>query len=262
MAIIGKEKYTQEKIDKLLDYLKMYHDMGQPIDYEIVIDGFKAVRRTDNPDLFSLFENFVNADTRSVEILFYQGTSNNNDKHIFTMQEEPKEAGLSGIDIDNKIQDHVSKAKKEWEFEQLKKDSEEWKAYAEELEEDISKLEKELLEVKSAQSPLHGFLGQFGSSLVSGIVKQNPQIADKIPGLSGLLEPTEKPKSSEPAPGSDISFTSAEPAADQEAEEARTFVKHIRSHFQGDKFDKLMQIIDLLAISPYKLEEVINLLNN
>ena len=90
MAIIGKEKYNQEKIDKLHDYLKMYQDMGQPIDFEVLVDGFKAVRRTANPEMFRLFENFVNGETKSIEVLFYQGSSNNNDKHLFTFVDEEK----------------------------------------------------------------------------------------------------------------------------------------------------------------------------
>jgi hypothetical protein len=259
MAIIGKEKYNQEKIDKLHDYLKMYQELGQPLEFEILVDGFKAVRRTSNIEIFRLFENFVNADTKAIEVLFFQGTSNNNDKHIFTMGEEVKENGLSGFEIDNRINEQVGKARKEWEFEQLKKDNFEWEEYAKELEEDVSKLEKELQEVKSSQSPLHGILGEFGSSLVSGIVRQNPKFVEKIPGLSGLLESSEETKDLGQAPGSDISFSSAEPVQeDTESREAKIFVKQIKQHYKGENFDKLMVVIDLLAQDQKNLESTIN----
>src|ERR1043165_7399868 len=99
MGIIGKQKYAQEKVDKLYDYLNTYHEKGMPIDYEVLVDGFKAVRRTNDPAMFYMFESFVNSDCRSIEILFYTGTSNNNDKHIFTFGDEAKEQqGLSGIE--------------------------------------------------------------------------------------------------------------------------------------------------------------------
>jgi hypothetical protein len=253
MAIIGKEKYNQEKIDKLHDYLKMYQDMGQPIDFEVLVDGFKAVRRTANPDMFRLFENFVNGETKSIEVLFYQGSSNNNDKHLFTFAEEEKSIALSGIEVDNRINEQVNKARKDWEFEQLKKDNEEWEEYAGELQEEIDHLKKELQEVKADRSPLHGFLGEFGSSLVSGLVRENPKLAGKIPGLSGLVEPAISAKDS-PAPGSDIHFTSADPAMSPEANEASSsFVMYLREHFKGEQFDQLMGIIDLLAASPEKI---------
>jgi hypothetical protein len=71
---------------------------GQPIDYEILVDGFKAVRRTSDPDMFTMFENFVTADTRSIEILLFTGSSNNNEKRIFYFGEDQKE-GLSGVDV-------------------------------------------------------------------------------------------------------------------------------------------------------------------
>lgn len=252
MAIIGKERYNQEKIDKLYDYLKMYEDMGQPIDFEILVDGFKAVRRTSNPEMFSLFENFVNADTRSIEILFYQGSSNNNDKHIFTMQEEPKDSGLSGIEVDNRIQEQVSKARKEWEFEQLKKDNREWEEYADELEKEMEELKKELQELRSGQSPLHGFLGDFGSSLVSGIIRQN-KIADKIPGLSGLIEPDNQ--SAETGADNEVSFSAKQ--EDPEAKEALNFVKYLRAKLNPAQFDQVMKILDMLTVKPEKIEQVL-----
>lgn len=260
MAIIGKEKYNQEKIDKLHDYLKTYQKMGQAIDYEILVDGFKAVRRTSDPDIFRMFENFVGADSKAIEILLYEGTSNNNNKHIFTLAEEVKETGLSGVEIDNRITEQVGKARKEWEFEQLKKDNQEWEEYANELQKDIDKLEKELQEIKSSQSPLYGILGEFGSSLVSGIVRQNPAITEKIPGLSGLIEPSAEGKDNGSAPGSEISFSSAEPAGDAESKEALSFVNKIREHFKGANFEKLMLVIDLLAEDQTKLEIIIKYL--
>lgn len=259
MAIIGKEKYNQEKIDKLHDYLKMYQDMGQPIDFEVLVDGFKAVRRTSNPDLFRLFENFVNGETKSIEVLFYQGSSNNNDKHLFTFAEEEKSTSLSGIEVDNRINEQVSKARKDWEFEQLKKDNEEWEEYAGELQQEIDHLKKELQEIKADRSPLHGFLGEFGSSLVSGLIRENPKLTSRIPGLAGLTEPGSNTKEGA-SPGSDITFTSVDSTVNSENKEAASFVAHLREHFKGVQFDQLMEIIDLLAASPDKIALTLDLL--
>lgn len=255
MAIIGREKYNQEKIDKLHDYLRMYEDMGQPIDFEVVVDGFKAVRRTSNPELFSLFENFVNADTRSVEILFYTGSSNNNDKHIFTMRDEPGESGLNGIEVDNRIQEQVSKARKEWEFEQLRKDNQELEEYNSELEKEVEELKKTLQELRGNQSPLHGLLGEFGSSLVSGIIRQN-NIAEKIPVLSGLMGTDNTRKESNPE--SEVTFEAKQ--EDAEAGEALDFVRYLRAKFSPEEFDQVMKILDLLTEEPAGIEQVLDML--
>lgn len=263
MAIISKEKYSQERIDKVLDYLKMYQDLGEPIEYEIVVDGFKAVRRTSNTELFPVFENFVNANTNSVEILLYQGNSRHYEKHIFTFKEpeQPKETPLSGVDVENMVNERIIRAKHEWEFEQLKKDNKEWEEYAEELEEDKARLEKELAEIKSSQSPLTGMLGEFGSSFLSGLVKNNPALADKIPGLAGLMEAPAKSNGPLKAPGDDITFTSAEPN-NEETKDALGFVKHLRHHFPDKKFDQLMEVIDLLAQDHKRLDVVLAQLKN
>src|SRR6476661_6539955 len=111
MPLPNKEKYEQRKIDNLIQYLRLYHQKGQPIDYEVLVDGFKAVRRTSDPDMFSMFENFVTADTNSIEILLYQGTSNNNEKRIFYFgdlpKEKSKEEGLSGLEVLNIVNEQV-----------------------------------------------------------------------------------------------------------------------------------------------------------
>jgi hypothetical protein len=61
-----------------------------PLITKSLVDGFKAVRRTSDPDMFTMFENFVTADTRSIEILLFTGSSNNNEKRIFYFGEQPE----------------------------------------------------------------------------------------------------------------------------------------------------------------------------
>src|SRR5688572_32180887 len=112
MALPNKEKYEQRKIDNLIEYLRLYQQKGQPIDYEIVVDGFKAVRRTNDPDMFTMFENFVTADTRSIEVLLFTGTSNNNEKRIFYFGDVPREkeeTTLNGVETEKTIREQVVK---------------------------------------------------------------------------------------------------------------------------------------------------------
>lgn len=84
-----EERYEQAKIEKLIQYLRLYSEKGQPIDYEILIDNFKAVRRTNDPENFLLFKNFITTDTRFIQVLLFTGSSNNNEKRIFYFAEPP-----------------------------------------------------------------------------------------------------------------------------------------------------------------------------
>jgi hypothetical protein len=84
-----EERYEQAKIEKLIQYLRFYSEKGQPVDYEILIDNFKAVRRTNDPENFMMFKNFMTEDTRSMQVLLFSGSSNNNEKRIFYFGEMP-----------------------------------------------------------------------------------------------------------------------------------------------------------------------------
>lgn len=271
MAIIAKQKYTQEKADKLLDYLKLYHEKGMPIDYEILVDGFKAVRRTNDPEMFTMFESFVTPDSKAVEILFYTGTSNNNDKHIFTFQDEPKEQGLSGIEIDNRIQEGIDREKRNWEFENLRRENKELKEEIEELEEEIEKLEKEKEEITSNQSPLKGVLGEIGSSFVEGFIRRNPKIIAKLPGgetLAGLIEEDNKERSLEEGTTeeTEVSFKPKSEAStatsSEEDRNAISFVNQLKSSFTKDEFDQVLQVLQHLSDHKDAIEKVLNDLNH
>lgn len=270
MAIIAKQTYTPEKIDKLRDYLKLYAEKGMPIDYEILVDGFKAVRRTNDVELFSMFENFVGADTRNIEILFYTGTSNNNDKHLFTLAEETKEQnGLSGIEIDNRIQEGIDKEKRNWEFDSMKAEIKSLKEEVEELEEEIEKLESERENLVSKQSPLNGLLGEVGSSVIESFVKRNPRLLANIPGgeaLAGLLEGE---REEEPAEETEVSFksTSTEQSEEKhirndEANQAHIFVKQLKSSFTKTEFDLVLEILQHFAENKDAIETTLDTLKS
>jgi len=271
MAIIAKQKYTQEKADKLQDYLKLYHEKGMAVDYEILVDGFKAVRRTNDPEMFTMFESFITPDSKSVEILFYTGTSNNNDKHILTFQDEVKEQGLSGIEIDNRIQEAIEREKRNWEFESLRKENKDLKDEIEELESEIEKLEKEKDEITSNQSPLKGVLGEIGSSFVEGFIRRNPKLIAKLPGgetLAGLIEEDNKERSLEEATTeeTEVSFKpkseSNSPASSEEERNAIVFVNQLKSSFTKDEFDQVLQILQHLSDHKEMIQKLLDNLNH
>src|SRR5688500_5451873 len=189
MALPNKEKYEQKKIDNLLEYLKLYHQKGQPIDYEIIVDGFKSVRRTSDPDMFSMFENFVTSDTRSIEILLFTGSSNNNEKRIFYFGEDQKES-LQGLDVKSMVDDEVQKKLRAKEYEDLKSENSNLKKHIQDLECEVDELEKYNARIEAKQSPLNNFLGDIGATLVESFIKRNPKLLASIPGgesLAGML---------------------------------------------------------------------------
>lgn len=267
MAILSKQKYDPVKVSKLAEVLRLHHEKGNAMDYEIILDGLKVVRRTNNPELFSLFENFISADTRLLEVVFYPGTSNNNEKHLFTFQEE-KEQGLSGIEIDNRIQEQVQKERKEWEYDLLKTENKELKEEVEELEKDVERLEKENQNLVNNQSPLKGFLGEFGSSFVESFVRRNPHIIKGIPGgeaLAGLIENDNKLREETTDENAEVSFqpknnNGSNASLTEDQQSAIAFVGQLKTQFTKEEFDQVLHILQALSDDKTRIVIVINML--
>jgi hypothetical protein len=260
MSILKPERYTPEKLSKLEEYVRTYAERGQPVEYEILVDGFKAVRRTSDPDMFTMFESFVGPNTRNMEVLLYIGNSNSNDKQTFTFKDDPEEA-LSGLEIQNRINDGIKKARRDWDFEHLEKENQEQKEYIGELEKEVDKLEKEIIEYKAKQSPLSGMIGELGASLVESLVKRNPKLLQSLPGgkaLSGFMEDEDSKEDEQ----NDAKVSYKQAASDEESIQALKFVGFMKKSFPGQSFDKLMQIIDKLAADTSKVDTVLELLND
>jgi len=266
MGLIAKEKYEQRKVDRLLDHLKIYHEKGRPIDFEIVVDGFKVVRRTSDIEMFSLFENHVDADTKSVEFILYSGTSNSNDKHIFYFGDAPKK-NLNGIDAEDQIEESVNVRLREQEFIKIQEKNKELEEEVKDLEKEIERLEKANEQLEESRSPLHGMLGNLGSSLVEAFIKRNPKIMASIPGgqaLAGLIDDSQPPP---PAEDVEVSFkpkSSERNTAQTQSEDERQaihFVNQLKTVFNKDEFDKVTRILQNIAEDKSRFDIVFNALN-
>jgi hypothetical protein len=265
MALQSKERYEPRKIERLIEHLRLYSERAQPIDYEIIVDGFKVVRRTSDLAMFTLFESFVDADTKSMEVLLYTGASNNNDKRIFYFGEPPKE-GLSGLDIDARIDEQVQRKLKEKESDTLRQQNEELRLEIRELEKDVEQLQKEKADLEASQSPLKGFLGEIGSSFVESFIRRNPNIVRGIPGgeaLAGLIENDNQRKAEEHEENVAVSFQPGgrESVTNPEDQAAITFVNQLKAQFDREEFDNLLIILQALADDKSKIPFVLSQLN-
>jgi hypothetical protein len=279
MPLPNKEKYEQRKIDNLIQYLNLYHQKGQPIDYEILVDGFKAVRRTSDPDMFSMFENFVTADTRSIEVLLFTGSSNNNEKRIFYFGEVPrereKEEGLNGMDVRSLVDDEVKKKLQAKEYESLREENSNLKKHITDLESEVEELEKYNARLEATRSPLNSFLGDIGSNLVESFIKRNPKLMSSIPGgeaLAGLLQQDNAEVIDEPE--SEVSFkpkgTNASSSGEEhssikslteEEQAAILFVNQLKEKFTKEEFDQVLLILQTLADDKSKINLIVNHVN-
>lgn len=267
MALISKQKYDPAQVQKLADLVRLYRDREQPFDYEIIVDGLKVVRRTSDPEMFFVFENFVTADTQNIEIIFYNGNSNVNEKRMFTFVDDEPQKGLSGIEVDARVQEQVKRERKEWEYDLVRKENKDLKEEVAELKTEVEQLEKANEELVNSQSPLKGILGEVGSSFVESFIRRNPSMLKGIPGgetLAGLIETDNKRKDQEEqSPDSEVTF---KPKTDsnslsEEDQAAITFVNQLKSQFTKPEFDKLLLILQTLADDKSKIDLILNHVN-
>jgi len=263
MAILPQEKYSEDKIEKLHGFLQKNFERGEPIQYEILVDRLKVVKRTSNPDQFRDFQDFVDGNTKNIEVIFYQGSSMHYDKWMFTFVEEKKEQGLSGIEVDSKIQEGISREKERWEMKELKDKNKDLEKEVAELESEVEKLEKVIEEAKASESPLKGFLGEIGSTMVESFIRRNPQMLASIPGgqaLAGFIEADNKriQQQGSDQPEMEVSFRASEKDNNSEAQEALGFINYLKGKLNKEQFEKVMDIIKMLTESCEKIDSVFN----
>lgn len=266
------EKYSEQKIDNLYNYLQNSKEQGEAEDYEIFVDAFKVVKRTNDLARFESYSNFIQPETKAVTIVIYDGTSPRNTKHIFTIKEDNTN-GLSGLDVDTRIEEKLRSEKEKWETELLKKENErlqtelsEAEAYIEELEEKEEKAKDKKFRMGDVN------VGEFASVMLEGFVRRNPQLLTKLPGgeaLAGVIEQdnAEREKALlDKSPEPEVTFkkksSSTESALSEEDKSYLDFIKSLKDKFDHEQMTNVMLILDVLAKNPNDINPTIQYLSD
>ena len=266
------EKYSEQKIDNLYNYLQNSKEQGESEDYEIFVDAFKVVKRTNDLARFESYSNFIQPETKAVTIVIYDGTSPRNTKHIFTIK-EGNTNGLSGVDVDTRIEEKLRSEKEKWETDLLKKENEKLKtelseaeAYIEELEDNAEKAKDKKFRIGDVN------VGEFASVVLEGFVRRNPQLLTKLPGgeaLAGVIEQdnVEREKALlAKSPEPEVSFkkksSSSEPTMSEEDKSYLDFIKSLKDKFDHEQMTSVMLILDVLAKSPNDIDPTIQYLSD
>lgn len=273
---ITSETYDQLKIDKLKLYLQTQADRNAARYYEIYVDNLKAVHKTNDIQEFDSYEDYMTEDTDRIRILVYStnAQSPRNDQYVYRMkkQEEQKtivqQQGLSGIEIESRMEEKLQTHRERWEHEALVKELEQTKQQLKESEEYAEKLAAELQEYRSKK--LHWGnvnLGELASVVVEGIVRRNPQMVAKLPGgeaLAGIIEQDNKERgTTTPTQETEVSFKKKSDAADLSDEEKGylNFMRGIAESFDDEEIVILTQVITKLEEDTTQLKPVAELLN-
>lgn len=262
------EKYSEQKIDNLYNYLQNSKEQGEAEDYEIFVDAFKVVKRTNDLSRFESYSNFIQPDTKTLTIVIYDGSSPRNTKHIFAIKEDITN-GLSGIDVDTRIEEKLRTEKEKWETELLKKENDKLKedlaeaeAYIEQLEDDAEKIKDKKFRLGDVN------MGELASVVVEGFVRRNPQLLAKLPGgeaLAGVIEQDNIEREQallDKSPEPEVTFKKSNNTGslNEEDKSYLDFIKSLKNKFDEGQMTSVMLILDTLAKQPEHIENTLQFL--
>ncbi len=204
MAVI-RQRYSADKINKLQQFLIGHKERGNPIEFKITVDGQEAVSRTDDPELFQTHEDLIDEDTKRIEVFVFNGHSKRCNRHLFTLTEESDESKpLHGIEVQEQINDALTRERQKWEFERLIAENKDLQGELAELSEENEGLIEELNELKESQSPLTAAIGGVGAKLVEGILS-SPKVGQILSGI-GINTDKELPAKSREEQESEVNY--------------------------------------------------------
>lgn len=266
---IERTPYSSEQTGQLRQLLQNHFRAGKPLDYEILVDKLKVIPRTNNPEQFDEYEDFVTEDTKSITIIIYEGNSKRNSRNIFTLKEEKtaEAAQLSGIEIENMVKEKFQKEKKEWEYNLLVKEKDEIKSQLEEAEEYIEQLENKIQEIAESKSQFSQKWGDIASIALEGIIRRNAHKIANFPGASALAgifaddTPVAEPSETTEGEASYERVSNEEENIISEEDQTKiSFVNQLEENLNDEEFAQLMNIIKFLFENTQTLKPTIEFL--
>jgi hypothetical protein len=268
--------YSSEAMERFKTILENSADSGKAKYFAIEVDGLKVVEKTSNVEEFDNYESFITDDTREILIYLYStnSASPKHDKHYLKMEkrlvEKPvAEPTLSGVEIQNKIDEGIRVAQERWERKELEKQIVELKEELEDAEEYVEKLEAKCEEYERNRNTLRGVnVGEAAGVALDSFLRSNVDTLAQIPatkGLAGLFDKSNKERAKQlntPAsPDSEVSF-SASTTLSEDDKNMMQLLSEMKNVFNETELQQVMSIIGALSKDHSQIQTVNELLNN
>ncbi|MBI4929293.1 MAG: hypothetical protein HY841_00905 [Bacteroidetes bacterium] len=260
---INTKKYSPFNLAQFKMWLQDMKEKGETKFFEVYVNDFKVVPKTDNPDDFENHEQYVDDETTKLRVLVYNTKDSNRYKqHLFVLKEPaPQTNTLSGVEVDKKIEDEVNKGLKAVEdriaCEQVKKELKEAKEKLTEAKEYSDKLTgyietlKEKLEKAQTVKEIVTAVAEFGPAIFG--IKTNP---DKT--LSGNSQTEKKP---EEEASFKMKSSESENSLSQQEKHFIEFGESLKKNFSKEEFEKILSVIDAFAKDKANINSVESFLN-
>ena len=275
-------KYSEEQMELLKTILNNAAKKDKAKSYEILVGGLKAVEKTKDIDEFDSYLNFINEDSKQVEVrFFYTHESPKFKKHILLIGNTPppvetKNEGLSGIEIQHKISEGIRAEREKWERDaaqkELQKELNEKNELIKENDKYIEELEKTILELRLSKNTIKGIhLGEVAGVAVEALIRNNVHLLEKIPAtkaLAGLIakdNEEQKLKANSLPENAEVQFSAVQsPPTDLSDDDQHmiAFLKQLQNSFNENELKDLIEVIQKLSEDTTQIKTIKELLNN
>lgn len=244
--------YSKQRIQNHKMWLKDMQETGKPQIFDISVDETLVVQKTSNVADFDKHEGYITNDTENVTVRIYCSMASRKPKtYCYQIEKKTQPAGyaLSGPEMDARIDEKVQQAKQQWDFEQTKKELENYRRQLSESEDYIEKLKGIIAETKEKLQKAES-LGDF-TSVIKDLAPQFLLPLRKPSGanLSGAAQ--DKPKE-------EASFSKATPQGKPAEKQAQPT---ILDQFSEEELSLILAITEALAKEKAKIILVAELLN-
>lgn len=181
------EKYNPDRVELIKLNLQQSAEIGRPRDYEIQVDGMKAVWRTNDVGQFDNHELYLDDNCEELRILLFQGTSPKYDTFVFKFGDYSPQSSqeLSGITLT--VSEQIEQALRLKELEQARLEIEELKQSLMEAEEYQEQLEDRIQELESQKPDKSERVINTLLTLGESAIKNNPGLLRNIPIVGETL---------------------------------------------------------------------------
>ena len=274
-----EERYDQHKVDSLKRYLQREADKGRARDYEVIIDGFKVVSRTNEVSEFDDYEQEIRDTTRNLSILIYDGDkTNRNTRYSFALNQEnvipaqPQNSLGSLGEIDTIIQQKMDEKDKDYQLKTAKEKLAETQEKLDEAEEYVEILKEELEHIKANRFQMKDVnLLEVGAELLKFTINKNAKkspFAAQLSGILGALSDMDQPAlppQNEPEPDCEVTVQEQPASPQPELTEMQLLIlksiQQMEKAFTPEQLPVMNQIIIKLMQNPGQLIPVAELLN-
>ncbi|PBQ32747.1 hypothetical protein CNR22_13500 [Sphingobacteriaceae bacterium] len=261
--------YDASEIESIRLMLDAETKEGRPLSFEVKVNGFTRVHKTNKVERFEELHNFLNENTTELVISVYPDVnSNRKEWYKYTLNAKPE--ALNGVDMEAKISERMKQFEEKLVMQRTEEKLKETEHKLEQAELYIDILEDKLEDVKTKPNHIGSFdLGKLASSTIEGIAIHYPKVLDKVPVLNGIAKVIQEENRTKPAQlnggfEGEVSFkTKAKTKQpDSEHDEAvQQLSDFIAEHFDQDQKQILGAVIVALGENTSQLKTVAELLN-